>query len=42
MCELLALSSSKPTTVNLSIEQLARHGTDDSVNKDGWGIVYYS
>lgn len=42
MCELLALSSSKPTTVNLSIERLARHGAEDSVNKDGWGIVYYS
>jgi len=42
MCELLAICSKKPTTVSLSLEQFANHGSDTNPNRDGWGIVYYS
>ncbi len=42
MCELLAITSKKPTTVSMSLDQFASHGSDASANRDGWGIVYYS
>lgn len=42
MCELLAITSRKPTTVSMSLDQFASHGSDASANRDGWGIVYYS
>ena len=42
MCELFAISSKQPTTVSVSIDRFARRGSKDSVNKDGWGIVYYA
>jgi glutamine amidotransferase len=42
MCELLAITSKQPTTVAISLGQFARHGSDTSDNKDGWGIVYYA
>jgi len=41
MCELLAITSRQPTTVSISLDRFASHGSDTGVNKDGWGIVYY-
>ena len=41
MCELFAMSSTHPATVNYSLEQFARHGGDTRGNKDGWGISYF-
>jgi len=41
MCELLAMSSGIPATVNLALGVLARHGGGDGPDKDGWGIAYY-
>ena len=41
MCELLAISSHHPTSVTMSLNQFASHGSADGDNKDGWGIVYY-
>jgi predicted glutamine amidotransferase len=38
MCELLAITSKKPTTVGMSLDQFASHGSDASANSDGWGI----
>ncbi len=42
MCELLAISSKKPATVSMSLDQFASHGSDASANRDGWGVVYYA
>ncbi len=42
MCELFAMSTTQPATVSMSLERFASHGGDDSVNRDGWGIVYYA
>jgi glutamine amidotransferase len=41
MCELLAMSSQRPATVNLALGVLARHGGGDGPDKDGWGISYF-
>jgi glutamine amidotransferase len=41
MCELLAMSSQRPATVNLALGMLARHGGGDGPDKDGWGISYF-
>ncbi len=41
MCELFAMSSGAPATVNYSLEQFARHGGQIHRNKDGWGISYF-
>jgi predicted glutamine amidotransferase len=41
MCELFAMSSLRPATVNLSLEEFARHGGQGDANKDGWGIAFY-
>jgi glutamine amidotransferase len=41
MCELLAMSSERPATVNLALGTLARHGGGDGPDKDGWGICYF-
>jgi len=41
MCELFALSSRFPATVNMSLERLAEHGDRAGRNPDGWGIAYY-
>ena len=41
MCELLAMSSGIPATVNLALGVFARHGGGDGPEKDGWGIAYY-
>jgi glutamine amidotransferase len=40
MCELMAMSSKLPTTVTLSLTELARHGGGRGPHKDGWGIAY--
>lgn len=41
MCELFAMSSRLPATVDYSLEEFSRHGGLTAPNKDGWGIVYY-
>lgn len=41
MCELLALSSSRPAHLNISLETLAAHGGRDGRNPDGWGAAFY-
>lgn len=40
MCELLAMSSRLPTTVNFSLSEFARHGGQTGPHRDGWGIAY--
>ncbi len=39
MCELLAIAARYPTTVRLSLDELARHGGDTGPHGDGWGIA---
>jgi len=41
MCELFAMSSAEPATINLSLHELAQHGGGGSPHKDGWGVAYY-
>jgi len=41
MCELFALSSRLPTTVDFSLEAFSRHGGLTGPHKDGWGIAYF-
>ena len=41
MCELLGMSSSRVTTVNLSLMKLAEHGGFSGPYSDGWGVGYY-
>jgi len=41
MCELLAISSRLPTTVELSLQRLARHGGIEAPHRDGWGVAFY-
>ena len=40
MCELLAMSARLPTTIHLSLGELARHGGDTGPHRDGWGIGF--
>lgn len=40
MCELFAMSSQQPASVNFSLDEFARHGAPSSPRKDGWGIAY--
>jgi glutamine amidotransferase len=40
MCELLAMSARFPTTVHLSLGELARHGGETGPHRDGWGIGF--
>jgi predicted glutamine amidotransferase len=42
MCELLAISARLPTTVQLSLDELARHGGGTGPHRDGWGVAYLS
>jgi len=42
MCELLAIASRRSTVVSVSLDQFANHGSEESENRDGWGIVYYA
>ena len=39
MCELLGMSALLPTTLRLSMNELARHGGDTGPHTDGWGIA---
>ena len=41
MCELFAMSSLVPATVDLSLERLARHGGAEGPHRDGWGCAFY-
>ena len=41
MCELFAMSSRQPATVNFSLDTFARHGGGTAPHKDGWGVAYY-
>lgn len=40
MCELLALSGRLPTTLRLSLDELARHGGESGPHRDGWGVGF--
>jgi len=42
MCELFAMSSRTPSTVNYSLHEFSRHGGLIHDNKSGWGIAYFS
>ena len=41
MCELFAMSTKHPSTVQLSLEEFSRHGGLFGPHKDGWGIAWY-
>ena len=41
MCELFAMSTKYPSTVQLSLEEFSRHGGLSGPHKDGWGIAWY-
>lgn len=41
MCELFGMSSRLPATVNLSMEEFARHGGLTGPHTDGWGIAFF-
>ena len=40
MCELFAMSALFPTTVRLSLDELARHGGGSGPHRDGWGVAF--
>jgi predicted glutamine amidotransferase len=40
VCELFALCARLPTTVRLSLDELARHGGEVGPHKDGWGVGF--
>src|SRR3990167_859431 len=40
MCELFAMSARFPTTIHLSMSELARHGGGTGPHRDGWGVGY--
>jgi len=41
MCELLALSSSRPARLTFSLRTLASHGAIDGTSPHGWGVAFY-
>ncbi len=41
MCELLAMSSSRPARLNFSLKTLASHSAEPGVAPDGWGVAFY-
>ena len=41
MCELFGMSTRRPSTVTLSLEEFSRHGGLSGPHKDGWGIAWY-
>ena len=41
MCELFGMSTRRPSTVTLSLEEFSRHGGLSGPHKDGWGIALY-
>ncbi len=40
MCELFAMSARFPTTIHLSLDELARHGGAVGPHRDGWGLAF--
>ncbi len=42
MCELFAMSSLMPTTVDFSLELLTRRGGSEGPHRDGWGVAFYA
>jgi predicted glutamine amidotransferase len=40
MCELLAMSARFPTTIQLSMSELAAHGGRTGPHRDGWGVGF--
>lgn len=40
MCELLGISARIPTTIQLSLDELARHGGASGPHRDGWGVGF--
>jgi glutamine amidotransferase len=42
MCELFAMSSRAPTSVSFSLTRLARRGGPEGLNRDGWGVAFYT
>jgi predicted glutamine amidotransferase len=40
VCELLALNARLPTTVRLSLDELARRGGEVGPHRDGWGVGF--
>jgi glutamine amidotransferase len=41
MCELLAVSSRRPTQLSFSLSALAAHTTPGQKARDGWGVAFY-
>ena len=41
MCELFAMSARYPTTIHLSLAELARHGGQTGPHRDGWGVAFH-
>lgn len=41
MCELLALSSSRPAQLTFSLQTLAARGGASGSTHDGWGVAFY-
>jgi glutamine amidotransferase len=41
VCELLGVSARFPTTVRVSLDELARHGGGTGPHRDGWGIAMW-
>lgn len=41
MCELLALSSSRPARLTFSLHALAARGATAGTSPDGWGVAFY-
>ena len=40
MCELLAMSASRPARLTVSLRTLASHGAPDAASPDGWGVAF--
>lgn len=41
MCELLALSLSRPAQLTFSLHALASHGSEGYPSRDGWGVAFF-
>lgn len=41
MCELLAVSTSRPTRLTFSLHTLAARGSPTGSTRDGWGVAFY-
>jgi predicted glutamine amidotransferase len=41
MCELLCLSSRRPTRTTFSLRHFATHGAANTRNIDGWGVAFH-